>query len=141
MSAKLKLLTREDILGADDIKREIVAVPEWSGSLTVKALTGTERDQFESSFVTYQRNDKGSFDVMPPRSVNVRARLVAMTAVGEDGTVLFTEADVAALGRKSGAALERVADVARRLAGMTPRDLEVLEKGLKADPNGSSGSD
>jgi hypothetical protein len=141
MTTKLKLLTRDDILAIDDTQSEVVAVPEWGGSVTVRGLTGTERDQFEASFVTYQRNDKGSFDVMPPRTANVRARLVAIATVGEDGKPLFSEADVAALGRKSGLALERVADVARKLAGMTPRDLEVLEKGLKADQNGSSGSD
>jgi hypothetical protein len=49
--------------------------------------------------------------------------------------------DVAALGERSAAALERVFDAARRLSGLSERDVEALKNGLKADQNGSTGSD
>ena len=45
------MLTREQILGSDDLKRQTVAVPEWGGDVFVRMLTGGERDAFEVSAV------------------------------------------------------------------------------------------
>jgi hypothetical protein len=40
---------RSQILAADDLPREAVAVPEWGGvTVWVRTLTGTERDRFET---------------------------------------------------------------------------------------------
>ena len=134
-------LTRDEILGADDRTTEVVAVPEWGGAVTIRALSGTERDQYEASFVTYRRNDNGGMEVGAIQTANVRARLVALSIVGPDGTRLFAEKDILALGDKSAAALERVFTAAQRLSGLTDKDVEALSAGLKADLNGSSGSD
>lgn len=59
---------------------------------------------------------------------NVRARLVAMCLVGEDGRRLFEDGDIESLGSKGAAALDRVFAVARRLSGLSNRDLEELVK-------------
>ena len=118
--AKPKLLTREAILQADDLPRELVEVPEWGGALYVRALTGAERDAFEQSIV----ETRGKNTRMNLR--NIRARLVALTVVDEDGNRLFSDDDVEALGRKSAAALNRVFEVAQRLSGLRPEDVEEL---------------
>ena len=38
------MLDRNAILGADDLGREVVDVPEWAGSVQVRGLTAAERD-------------------------------------------------------------------------------------------------
>lgn len=111
------MLTRDAILSADDLKRETVEVAEWGGSVCVRALSGSERDQFELAMY----NAKGN-------ASNVRASLAARTICDKEGKRLFTDADVEVLGRKSGAALERVFNTARRLSGISTADVDELEK-------------
>ena len=45
----MKLLSRDEILAASDLTKELVEVPEWGGSVYVRAMTGTERDSYEES--------------------------------------------------------------------------------------------
>lgn len=138
---ELKLLTRDDILGADDRATEVVPVPEWGGAVTVKALSGTERDKYQAGFYTFGPNDKGGMRITTINNQNSMARLVAASIVDGDGKRLFNEVDVLALGDKSALALERVNDVAMRLSGLTPQTMEALKEGLKETQNGSSGSE
>ena len=115
----MALLNRNQILEVKDIKTEIVEVPEWGGSVLVKLLTGTERDQFEASVI----DDKGKF-----KKDNVRAKLVLKCAVDEEGKPLFQAADLEAIGAKSAAALDRIFSVAQKLNRMGAQDLEELAK-------------
>lgn len=107
-------LNRDQILEADDLKREEVKVPQWGGSVLVSTMNGKARDAWEQSLV----NGKGV------NMENIRARLVAYTVVDENGNRIFSDADIEALGRKSGAALERVVKVAQRLNKLSDQDLE-----------------
>lgn len=132
------LLSRDAILAADDLTWEDVEVPEWPdsdgkpGTVRVKALTGAERDAYESSM----RQQRGREFV--PNLVNVRARLVVRCVTGEDGRPLFSDRDVVALGAKSGAALDRIFEVAARLSRMSEEDMEELAKNSEAAQSGDS---
>ena len=53
------LLTKEQMLAADDIKSERVEVPEWGGDVMVRGLTGTQRDAWEASMSVRRRQDDG----------------------------------------------------------------------------------
>lgn len=123
------MLNREAILGADDLTRERVDVPEWGGEVYVAMLTGRDRDAFEAGC----QNDDGS-----KNWVNVRARLAVRCIVDEQGQRIFSDADAEALGRKSAAALARVFDVAARLNHLTEKDLEDLEKNSRGGPSAAS---
>lgn len=123
------LLSREQILAASDLAREVVEVPEWGGEVYVRVLTGVERDQFEASCADDEQGTR-----------NFRARLCALCMVGEDGNRLFEFGEAQQLGAKSGQALDRVFDVARRLNGMSKDAIEEQEKNSAPDRNGSSGS-
>lgn len=118
----MKRLGKDDILKAADLRYEDVEVQEWGGTVRVKGLNGLERDQYETSLVEYKGRDT------KVNMVNARARLVAYSCVDDEGNRLFSETDVAALGNKSGAALDRVYTVARRLAGLSKEDMEELTK-------------
>ena len=134
-----KRLTREDVFAAADRATEDVEVPEWGGTITVRALSGTERDKYEASMVRYRRNAQGGVEIESVETDNLRARLVSQSAVDEEGNRLFKEADVLGLRDKSAAALDRVFQAAQRLSHLTERDVEALKTGLKAVPSGSSG--
>lgn len=132
----MQLLTADQILHADDLPSEVVEVPEWGGLVRVRGLTGAERDQFEAS-VTRRRGTSVETNLE-----NVRAKLCALCIVDASGNRLFSDEQIPALGRKSGAALSRVFAAAQRLSGMTPADVEELTKELKENPfaDSSSGS-
>ena len=117
-----KLLSRNDILSAPDIKTELLPVPEWGGDVLVRTLSGTERDAWEATLVE-QKKGGTHFKLE-----NVRAKLVALTLVDDDGQRIFSEADVVQLGDKSAAALSRVYNRAAEMSGVTEKDAEELAK-------------
>ncbi len=135
LGADLMLLNRDQILAAQDIAWEDVDVPEWSGSVRVRGLTGEERDAYEATILK-MRGTNAQLNL-----ANARAKLAQRSMVGEDGALLFSESDIAALARKSAAALERVFDVAQRLSGLRQADIEEMTKNSVAGRNGGSGSD
>ena len=139
-----KLLSREEILGANDLPTEDVEVPEWGGSVRVRTLTGTERDEFESSIITMKKVKKGKRTVTEssPNLRNIRAKLVARSIVKEDGALMFPNSeDVFVLGEKSAAALDRVYEVSARLSKITDEDIEELEKNSSGGQSESSTTD
>jgi hypothetical protein len=124
-----KFLGRGEILEARDIKTEEVHVPEWGGWVRVRGLNGTELEKYERSITEGSGEDAHIVHGL------VRVNLVAASVVGEDGKPLFGPADLQALARKSGAALDRVFDVARKLSGIGKKELEEMAK------NSESGQD
>lgn len=116
-----QLLNAEAILGADDIRRERVEVPEWGGHVYVQTMTGTDRDAYEMSLVDPDTGES--------RTTNLRAKLVARCLVDEAGNRLLTDDQVDALGRKSAAALDRCFDAAARLSKISNEDIDRLGKG------------
>ena len=115
-------LTKESILKADDLKRELVAVPEWGGEVYVRTMTGSERDDFESSMM--DKKGRSRADALK----NIRARLCVLCLVSDGGEQIFTKTDVDALSKKSAAALDRVFTKAQKLNGLSGEDVEELAK-------------
>lgn len=108
-------LSRDEILGANDIKSIEVEVPEWGGTVLVGMMNGTSRDRFETEMIS----SKGK--------VNIRAKLAAITLVDAEGKPLFSYDDAEALGQKSAAALDRVFEAACKFNRITGEDVEELE--------------
>jgi hypothetical protein len=131
-------LNKDQILKADDLPTEIVPVPEWEGEVLVRGLNGTERDEFEASTIT-MRGPQGRQQAVPD-TANIRAKLVARCVIEDDGTPMFTQQDVHALGQKSSAALDRIFEAAARLSGISKDDLEELGKDSATGQNGGSTS-
>lgn len=116
-------LTRDSILTADDLKTVEVEVSEWGGTVVLKMLSGKERDEFETSIVSYSGGRQNV------STKNVRAKLVQKTAIDpETKQLLFSVADIEALGEKSAAALERVFNAAQILNRFTDGDIDELAK-------------
>jgi len=118
------MLSKEEILGANDLIREVVNVPEWGGDVYVYTMTGEERDSFEVSIV----DGKGKTTFL-----NIRAKLCARTIRDEEGNRIFTDKEIDLLGKKSGIALDRIFDVAKRLNGIGKEEIKELEKNSESE--------
>ncbi len=131
----MALLTRDAILQAEDLPKELVLIPEWNGEVYVRALTGAERDAFEQSMVEQKgKSTKRNLS-------NLRAKLVALTVGEEAGTSIFSDRDAELLGQKSAIAINRVFEVAQRLSGLSQEDVEELTKNSEDVQSEDSTSD
>jgi len=125
-----KILTKDEILKADDSKSEFVEVPEWGGAVYVSTMTAKERDIFEADVY---RGGKVEM-------ANLRAKLVALTVVDKEGRKLFQYKDAELLGKKSARALDRLFAVAQRINGLTKEDIEDLAKNSNSGQGENSSS-
>ena len=133
-------LSREDILSAQDQETEDVIVPQWEGTVTIRSLTGTERDKYEASLVSYQRDAQGRPQVKAIELGNLRARLISLVAIDEKGNQLWSPKDVLALGEKNAEALDLLFQEAQLLSGLTPPAIEAAKEALGNAPSGEPGS-
>jgi hypothetical protein len=125
----MALLNRDQILGANDLVTRDVDVPEWGGTVRIRMLTGEERDRFEASTVIV-KNGQQKMNVE-----NLRARLIALCVVDENGKLEFgSGADVRLLGKKSSPALQRVFNACQELNLVTDEDIEELAEGFDSSP-------
>lgn len=83
-------------------------------------MTGNERDEWEFEMIQTRTDDKKE------NKRRIRAKLVSLTVVDENGQRLFSEADIEALGQKSVRALQRVYNVAQKLSRIAVEDIEEL---------------
>lgn len=127
-------LSREQILGAKDLKQERVDVPEWAPEgadkseayVYVRAMTALDRDRLE---------ELGSRDPQTNRRQvrNFRAQLVMLSCYDDEGKRIFQEQDIAVLSQKSLRPIERIVETALRISGISQQDQEDLEKKLDGD--------
>jgi hypothetical protein len=115
------VLSKDDILKCKVLEQETVPVPEWGGEVTVREMTGAERDAWECAI---HHGGVKNFD-------NIRARLAAISIVDDDGNKVFTLASIEELGELSGKALDRIFGVAKRLSGIGNKEIGLLKKNLK----------
>jgi hypothetical protein len=131
------LLSREQILKAKDRTYQDVKCPEWGGVVRIQSLSGLERDIFEESILG-QKNKDGSREVIVK---NLRAKLVALSAIDKDGNLIFSLDDVMVLGDKNAAPLDRLFSMAQKLSGISKDDVEELTKNSGAGQSAGSISD
>lgn len=116
----MTLLTKEQILAADDIQTRDVEVPEWGGTVRIAMMSGRARDLYEASLYKNKDNDS-TFD-------NLRARFLSYCVVNEEGNLMFAPNDLVELGKKSAAALDRVFSAASELNGTSESEMEEIAK-------------
>ncbi len=111
---------RDKILAIKDIQEEEVSIPEWGCKVLVRGLTGRQRAIFLQNGI----DAKGKLDMQ-----KVYPELVILSAYDpESKEPVFGAGDADAVIEKSGAALERIAQVAMKLSGLGPNVVEESEK-------------
>ena len=122
-----EFLSKDEILGMDDIPMEAVTIPEWKHrTVLVCGLTATAKNAYQASLVTmHGKTRKVTLE-------HATAKLLVRTLVDATRQPLFTESDILKLGTKSAAVLERLAKVASRLSGMDEEENEQLLKNSEA---------
>lgn len=127
-------LTKDTIDQAKDLDaREKVPVPEWGGAgayVWIRMLSSWERDEFTEANLVQKGKGKKELELR-----NLRARLVALTMVDDDGKRLYADEEAPLLGRKSAKVIQRLFDVASKLNGLDD-DLEDVAKNSEPGPAG-----
>ena len=112
---KQKRLSRQEILDLSDAEVREVDIPEWGTTINLRTLTALEATSFAES---YKRGDKDG-----------AIRMLVISAVDEDGKLMFTEADIPSLQKKSMKVILRLQNAAMELNGL--RDRKVVEEAAK----------
>lgn len=130
-----RVLSADQILAAEDIGIEAVDVPEWGGTVYVRAMTALQRERYLDSM--RKVIGEGAKATVKTILAFGSAKLVALTVCDQNGNLLFDTSPetVQKLALKSAKAMERVVDVSARLNNLD----EDEEKKKKADgKNGSA---
>jgi hypothetical protein len=114
----MKMLSKIEILECNDIKSEVVKVPEWNGEVLVQGLTLAEKDSWADCIIVDGKADMNG----------ATALLCALCMRDENGERLFSSDDIDALDAKSAQALDRVFQVAQRLSGIGQEEIEETVK-------------
>lgn len=137
-------LNREQILTADDLKKEVVEVPEWPGAdgkpgqVCVRAAMACERDEYEQNIVQTKVIDGKTETV--ENFINARSRMVVKCVIDEQGHRIFKDADAPLLGKKNAAAVQRLFRQVQKLSGMTREAVKELEGNSSAGQSDASPS-
>lgn len=121
------LLSKDDILGMDDVPVEEVIVPQWGGKkVLVSGFTAAGWNAYQAAVTEI----KGA--TRKAKLENSTAKLVQRTVITRERKLVFSESDIEKLGTKSSAALELLASVALRLSGQGAQEIEALVKNSDA---------
>ncbi|MEO6147176.1 MAG: hypothetical protein ABIT70_09015 [Sulfuriferula sp.] len=115
----MTILSKEQILSADDLPRETVAVPEWGGDVIVQAMSAVVSEEV--------------FNAAKGDNVNFAIIMLANSLVDESGKLLFAVDDIASLKTKNSKVVTGLVKVCNRLNFF---DEAAVEKNL---PPASSG--
>jgi len=135
---------RQKILEVEDIQIEIVPVTEWDVDIEVRGMSGLERAGFlrrstdkegEVAFERFYPELLIATCFEPPEKNEEGTYEDVVLGTGEK---LFEPADRDTLNSKSGAALERIAQVGQRLSGLGQQDVEEAEGNSNGSPKNAS---
>lgn len=128
----MKRLTGKDFRKKRAPKTEDVQVPEWDGFITVQEMTAAQRDEFDEFVLKMREQNKVQ---------GLRAVVVSICAIDEDGERIFSDLDVPDLQKQSSKVIGRIADAALKLSGMSNEDVEEQVKNSETVPASDTSSD
>jgi hypothetical protein len=112
---------RDKILNAQDIKAEVLNIPEWGVDILVKSLTGKKRAAVMNEAM--DKDGKMNF-------ANMYADMAITSAYDPEKPqdLIFEPTDRNVLNEKNGGVLEKIAQVVIRISGL---DTGAVEKATK----------
>jgi len=129
------VLSRDQILKAEDLQDDYIDVPEWGGKVRLRAMTGIERQEFDEALMRVSQKPGDDSATIDFHAHRLRLKLCSLVMIDANGDRMFNgPADVAALGMKSAAALQRVYARAQELSGLSKEAVEEVVKNSSAAP-------
>lgn len=113
---KKGFLSAADILKAEDLDYKEVEVPEWGGTIRLRAMSAVDSLIF---LVAMEGENKKK---------QANTRLVAMSVVDENGNKVFTENQLSALEGKNVRVINRLAEEVLILNGMSAKKKDAEKK-------------
>jgi hypothetical protein len=107
---------RDQILAVNDLKTKLVPVKEWDLEITVRELSGGERDEI------FRLHDASA-------DINAVCRTIELGAIDESGNRVFEDGDAEKLAGKSDSALTTIYSAIMKLSGC---DVDNREEGAEA---------
>lgn len=120
------MLTRDQILAAPDLPYEDVDIPEWGGTVRLRALTGSEVEAISQAAATDQ--------------VGTIRRALGYCLVDENLVRLFSDEDLDALWEKNASILMKLGLIGLRLSNLDPDSNQELMATFAGAPTGDSTS-
>lgn len=124
---------RSRLLAVPEMPFEDVALAEYGGAIVrVMGMTAAGRSAYEKGFFTRSKGEDGALLVEqdPDKLDLMKQRLVVATAADpESGELLFTEADIEAVGALPASAVENLFLAAQRVNGMGKKALDEAKNG------------
>ena len=122
-----KILKREDILNVEDVRREMVHVPEWGGDVIVRSMTAAQRIAFEQELIKDQNL--------------IRPLIVCFSVVDENDELQFKPEDARLLLERNYAAILPLSDAAFRLSGLRRPEVDKAKENFPETQGDASPSD
>lgn len=108
------MLTREQILKAQELKTKVINVPEWGGEIVLRQLTSLDRFSFFEQLESLNEGkSKREQDLI------ASALFVVWTVMDGEGSRLFSDDDLPTLMASNPQVIERVAAQSGALNGVT----------------------
>lgn len=118
----MAILSKEQILKASDMVIETVNIPEWGGEVCVKALSVSEKEQFDKK----QMSSKGTYDRV--NTSDYVYDLLTLSVVDKSGKQIFTREEIESLGEKNAKVIGLLYGIAAKLTFLSLEELENFKK-------------
>ena len=115
-----KVLTKDDILNSDDTRYEYVYVKLWKGKIRMQTIKGRVRDKFENKCCDQTKGKR--LDL-----TGLKALLVCLCAVDEQGELLFTRAEANRLNEKNAEGIDTLYSKAQEMNGIGAKAEALVE--------------
>jgi hypothetical protein len=126
-------LNRLEILQVQDRKVIELEVPEWGGTIHIRAMSAAMQDRIDAAYLDQTAS---GFD---RRSVLTQS-VAAACICDPSGKRLFSDEDAAALAEKSAVALRRIWDKVREISRLTEEKIEAKMGESRAGRSAGSSS-
>lgn len=125
-------LTREQILAADDLRVDVVDVPQWGGEVRLREMNGVVRDELNAEIVACG----GQVSL-----VKFRQLVVALSVVDDAGELIFGLAGFDTVRAKHPGIIDLLAERAIVLNGLGDKAVDDAKKPSETTLPNDSGSD
>lgn len=128
----MALLSKSQVLAAEDDNYQVVDIPEWGGEIRIRGLTGAEWAKVSAFDKDAQRQKL--------QPVCTDALMVVMGAIDDRGMALFTEGDLPSLSKMNAGILRYLSERIFRLSGIGDDEQAAMAKKLNRTPTNDSGT-